>query len=73
MGMTGHETNNGDKKMNAAQQNLIRDTKVILADLETIGTPAAAAAARDLILRTTAMLADLGPVMIGDLAEALGG
>ena len=59
--------------MNAAQKNLINDTKIILADLETIGTPAAAAAARDLIARTTAMLADLGPVFIGDLAEALGG
>lgn len=59
--------------MNAAQIQLINETRTILADLKANGSEKAATAARKLILKTTAMLADLGPVTVADLAAALAG
>lgn len=66
--MNGNDTNNGDKKMNAAQLKLIADTKIILADLEAIGTDEAAATARQVIARTYEML---GSYDLADLIAAL--
>lgn len=54
--------------MTTTQKNLIRDTKIILADLEAIGTKASAKAARDLIARTYKML---GNVDLADLVAEL--
>lgn len=60
--MTGTINNTKGMNMTTTQKKLIRDTKAILAHLETIGTEAAAACARDLVAKTWAKLGNVDRV-----------
>ena len=54
--MTGHETNNGDKKMNAAQKQIMKDATKILVQLRKLATAEGHRAADELNQRVAKMM-----------------